>query len=308
MGNEIMGRQEMQKERIEKKERKKQEKMQANLMVQYVRELEKPEYDVLTKEEEVALMKRYREKGDTAARQELIKHNLRLIPFIVNRYNVYTSDVMDLIQVGNLGLLEAVENFDPTKDVRFASYAVFIVKKHIFGTISSDMNKVYIPFGMTNSINQYRRLLEEADKKEIELTDEQIMERLNIKPETLKTLKKAYAIEYISMEMPICHKSGKDQEQVYIADIISDDRIGDPAAGVIAENNFKIMLEALEILTPREYDIVTHVYGLGCEKESSRTLSERYGISMERVCQIRKHACGKMKKYFNSQGVYSFEV
>ena len=298
----------MQEERIEKKEKKKENKMQVNLMVQYVKELEKPEYDVLSKEEELDLMRRYRENGDLEARQELIKHNLRLIPFIVNKYNVYSSDTMDLIQVGNLGLLEAVENFDPTKDVRFASYAVFIVKKHIFGTVSSDMNKVYIPFGMVNNINQYRRLLEEADKKEIELTDEQIMKELKIKPETLKTLKKAYAIEYISMEMPICHKGSRTQEQVYIADVIADDRVEDPAAGVIAENNFKIMLEALEILTPREYDIVTHVYGLGCKKESSRTLSKRYGVSMERICQIRKHACEKMKKYFNSQGVYSFEI
>ena len=82
---------------------------QNELLVEYLKELEKPEYDVLKKDEEIKLMHAFRDSGDMNAREELIKHNVRLVPYLIRQYNVYSSDLMDLIQAGNVGLLEALD-------------------------------------------------------------------------------------------------------------------------------------------------------------------------------------------------------
>lgn len=267
----------------------------------YLRAIGQPEYDVLTKEQEAELMRKYRNEGDLEAKNQLIMHNARLIPFIMAQNHIYTPDPMDMIQAGNMGLIEAVENFNPDEGTRLGTYASFIIKKYMMNAITTDLNKVYIPFGMTHKIEKYKQLKARVERENRELTDELIMEELKIGATTLKTLKTALNIEYASMSAVI----GSDSDgKIYVADLIEDDNISEFERELVAEDNHKLLLSALGKLNPREYDIVTSTYGFGCEKMSSRQLAEKYAISMERVCQIRKQACNKMKSIFNRQGVY----
>ena len=275
-------------------------------LAEYLKMLEGPEYAVLKKSDEYQLVKAFRETGDLAARDQIILHNSKLVPYLIRQYNIYTSDPMDLIQAGNVGLLEALEKYDPDKGVRFGTYAVFVVRKHIFGAVSDDLNKAYIPFTMNYLLGKYRQLLEHAKKTETELTDEYIMDFLKINnTATLSTLKAAAAIEYSSLNAPI---GSDDEGKTYIADVIPDYDAESLDKELIREDNHNLLLEALSKLTPREYDIVTHTYGFECEKQSSKDLAKKYGISNERVYQIRKHANAKMKKIFNKNGIYSAEV
>ena len=144
--------------------------------------------------------------------------------------------------------------------------------------------------------------MERAIKDDVELTDEYIIEKLDINPTTLKTLKMAASIEYTSMSSPI----GSDADgKTYIEDIIPDYMNEEMDRQLMEEDAHKLLLEALSKLTPREHDIVVHTYGFECEKQNSRDLAKKYGVSMERVYQIRKHACGKMEKIFKKNGIYS---
>lgn len=267
----------------------------------YLKELEKPEYDVLDKETERKLIEEYATTGSIEAKNALVMHNARLIPFIIRQYGIFTSDIMDLIQAGNIGLIEAVENFNPNETCRLGTYASFLIKKHILSATTSDLNKVYIPYGMSNKMDKYRQLREKAKRNNIELTDELVMAELGVSKSTLATIKRADSIEYASLSTPI----GSDESgKIYLADIIPDDTISDFERELTAEENHNILLIALGHLTPREHDIIISTYGLGCDKRNSRELAVQYGVSMERICQIRKMACQKMRKVFHDNGVY----
>lgn len=277
---------------------------QSGLLSEYLKMLEGPEYEVLQKDEEQELVKRYK-SGDKKARDQLVTHNFKLIPYIINQYNIYTSDPMDLIQAGNVGLLEAADSYDPSKGTRFATYAVYIIKKHILGAVSADLNKLYIPFGMTYKLNKYRQLTEIAQKENRVLTDEELILLLDINKVTLNTLKTAASIEYASLSAPI--RTDTDGK-TYLADTIPDNESCNLDKNLLAEENHKLLIEALSELTPREYDIVVHTYGFDCDKQSSRYLAEKYHITMERVYQIKKRACEKMRATFNDKGVYGIDV
>ena len=275
-----------------------------SLLNEYLKELEKPEYDVLSKEDEYTLFKAFYDKGDSRAREEIIKHNFRLVPFLIKQYNLYTSDPMDLVQAGNIGLLEALENYNPDKGVRFATYAVFVVRKHIMSAVSDDVNKVYIPFTMNYMVSKYKQMLEQAKKEERELTDEEAMKKLKMNATTFKTLKTAAVIEYSSLNVLV----GTDADgKTYIGDLIPDTESESLDKKMIAEDNHKLLITALNKLTPREYDIVIHLYGFECDKMSPKQLATKYGVSSERIYQICKKAKGKMKNTFNKEGIYGVE-
>lgn len=274
---------------------------QNELLVEYLKELEKPEYDVLKKDEEIKLMHAFRDSGDMNAREELIKHNVRLVPYLIRQYNVYSSDLMDLIQAGNVGLLEALDNYDPTKGVRFGTYACFVVRKHILCAVSDDVNKVYIPFSMNYLLSRYRQMLENAKKTDTELSDEYVITQLNINNITLKTLKTAASIEYSSLTAPV---SSDTEGKIYIQDMIPDPNTEDIDKDLMEEDMHNMLQQALGKLTSREYDIIIHMYGIDCDKLTSRELAQKHHISNERVYQIRKQACGKMKKIFNRNHIY----
>lgn len=278
---------------------------QNKLFIEYMKELEKPEYDVLAKEEEFRLMKDYLDSGNEESKEQIIKHNLRLVPYVVKQYNIYTSDPMDLIQAGNIGLLEAFKNFNPDEGVRFGTYAIFIVRKHVLNVATTDANKVYIPYAMNAYVEKYKKIMEQASKKEIELTDEEIMAEMKIKPATLKTVRMAVSIEYLSMDIPI----GSDAcGKTYVSDIVQDENIEDFTSNVEREEMHEFLVEALEGLKPREYDIVVHSFGWnGYQKQSSKELANKYGITMERICQVRKQACEKMRLKFKKQGIVSVD-
>lgn len=275
-----------------------------SLLNEYLKELEKPEYDVLSKEDEYALFKAFMDKGDLMAREEIVKHNFRLVPFLIKQYNLYTSDPMDLVQAGNIGLLEALDNYNPDKGVRFATYAVFVVRKHIMSAVSDDVNKVYIPFTMNYMVNKYRQMLEQAKKEERELSDEEAMAKLKMNAGTFKTLKTAALIEYSSLNVMV----GTDADgKTYIGDLIPDIDSECLDKNIIAEDNHNLLIAALNKLSPREYDIVIHLYGFQCDKMSPKQLAIKYGVSSERIYQICKKAKSKMKTMFNNEGIYGVD-
>ena len=260
----------------------------------YLKEFRK--YQPLSLDEEMVLIKDYRENGNIDSRDKLILHNVNFVINRVKKLNVYTSDTTELIQSGILGLIEAVEMFDPDKNVKLVTYAIHSIRKQTLKTVNFDKNKVYIPEYLINLIPAYRKLVADATKKGIELTDEDIMLALDIKQQRLDCLKKTVAIEYTSFNMPVGNDEG--DSKTYIGDIIPDENLEDMDTPIIGEENHAVLLKALQNLNPREYDVVTHLFGFNCRPMSSAELSMKYNVSKERICQIKKNALKKMRKTF----------
>lgn len=259
-------------------------------------------YDVLTLEEEMRLMRDYKENGNIDARDKLVLHNVKFIIKMVKAYNVYTSDTIELVQAGILGLMEAIEIFDVSRENRLTTYGIHFIRKHILKVVNFDKDKVYFPDYITNLRPAYKKLLAEYNKAGIELTDEDAMIRLNIKKPTLDCLKKAMAIDYTSFDKPV----GNDGDsKTYIGDMIPDDKNEALDIPMIEEENHYILLEALNTLNEREKFIVTHLFGFECMKMTSEQLSKKYSVSKERICQIKKNALRKMKKVFENNNVYN---
>ena len=269
----------------------------------YLKEFRK--YQPLTLEEEIQLYKDYRENGNYDSRDKLILHNVNFVINRVKKMNVYTSDTTELIQSGILGLIEAVEMFDPDKNVKIVTYAVHSIRKQTLKTVNFDKNKVYIPEYLINLIPAYRRLIADATKKGIDLTDEDIMLALDIKQQRLDCLKKTIAIEYTSFNMPVGNEEGEGK--TFIGDIIPDENCEPMEAPVVAEENHEVLIKALQTLNPREYDVVVRLFGFNCKPMSSAELSEKYNVSKERICQIKKNALKKMKKVFIRNDIDSID-
>ncbi|MEE0929989.1 MAG: sigma-70 family RNA polymerase sigma factor [Acutalibacteraceae bacterium] len=273
------------------------------LVNEYLKTLKGPEYNILSKSEELELFEKYR-AGDMNAKDQIIIHNLRFVPYLIKKYNIYSSDVMDLIQAGNMGLVEAIERFMPEKGMRFASYAMFVIRKYLFNEISSEKNRVYIPFGMNYKIHKYNRMIHRAEKMGTEVSDKELMKCLELTDSTLQLLKDTVAYQYTSLDstMNVGGRTGLPSEKIRLIDTVADES-DDLDTSLILQNTHKVLANALKILSAREYDVIVHMYGFEAEKEPVIDIAKRYNITPERVYQIKKQACKKIKKNFDKNGV-----
>ena len=295
-GSEFMKEKDNKQQMIERQEA---------ILNDYLKEIGKPEYDVLDREEEARLIRLYKEKGDLDAKEQVILHNIRLVPYLIRSYNIYSSDPMDLIQSGMVGLIEALDKFDVNNDVRFGSYALYAIRKHVLNTVSNDLNKVYIPFGMTYYTEKYKKMKKAAEKEGKVLSDEEAIEILGLNSTTFNSVKATAAIEYVSLSAPLVSDG---EGKTFVLDLIPDPDTIEPDRDMMVEEQHNILVEALQVLPPRDYDIIVHTFGFGCDKEPAKEMADRYGITVERVYQIKKGACNKLRKAFKRNGITNPEL
>ena len=255
----------------------------------YMREISKT--PLLTTEEEVDLAARIK-KGDKEARTLMIKANLRLVVKIAQDYSNYGLPLQDLISEGNIGLIKAVERFDPAKGGKLSTYGSWWIKQSIKRALANQSKTIRLPVHMVDKIAKLRRIsrmLTEANGREP--TDEELCEETGISRKKLTMLKRA-AQRPTSLDAPV----GDDESSSY-AEIIGDERAVNPLDALSDKNMHGELDDLLEVLNERESKIIDARFGLG--GKTPMTLEEvgrEFGVTRERIRQLQNIALDKMRK------------
>jgi RNA polymerase primary sigma factor len=255
----------------------------------YVREIGQTK--LLTPKEEVQLARRI-QKGDAAAREHMIKANLRLVVKIARDYENYGLPLLDLINEGNMGLMRAVEKFDPRKGAKLSTYAAWWIKQSIRRALSDQSKTIRIPVHATDKLLHIRRT---ATKLEEELgrepTPEEIGDELDIPAKQVRQLQTA-AIRPASLDAPL-----GDDESNRVADVIADERATNPYEELEEKTNADMVREVINILDPREMTILRYRFGLdGGGEKTLEEVGEKFGVTRERIRQIQNVALRKLRR------------
>jgi RNA polymerase primary sigma factor len=246
---------------------------------------------LLTREEEVKLAKRI-QRGDQAARQHMIKANLRLVVKIAHDYSNYGLPLLDLISEGNIGLMKAVERFDPTKGGKLSTYAAWWIKQSIKRALANQSKTIRLPVHLVDKIARMRRISNQlTEELGREPTDEELAEELNMPAAKVAKLRTA-AIRPASLDARV----GFEEDAGSLGDLISDVNSPDPFKQLESSNLKNEIAELLPLLDERELNILNLRFGLDGKKELTlEEVGEKFKVTRERIRQLQNIALRKLR-------------
>jgi RNA polymerase primary sigma factor len=242
--------------------------------------------ELLSHEEEIDLSKRAKQ-GDGRARQRLIEKNLRLVVSVAKRYRGYGLPFEDLIQEGNIGLMKAVEKFDPDRGFRFSTYATWWIRQAVQRAVADKGRTIRVPVHMTEKIRKVGRAMSElAVEHEREPTEEEVARRLGWDPEEVRLTMSAMP-DATSLNQPVSSEDTASQ----LGDFIEDERVSDTPDTVMREMETAHLKEAIERLPERARYVLVRRYGLDDREPATLAeLGDELDISRERVRQLQREA------------------
>ena len=253
----------------------------------YLREIN--EVLLLTQEEEQRLAYAI-EKGDLESRDRMVRANLRLVVNIARGYTGKGLSLQDLIEEGNLGLLRAVEGFDPSMGTRFSTYASYWIKQSIKRALINSGKTIRIPAYMVELLSKWRRaglrLSEELGRTP---TPEEVARVLGLPRKKLPIIKKAIMISNMTPQT--------DQPDVgwTLGEMIMDERMRSPDEEMLESDNLMFVMEQLELMDIRESTVLKMRFGLGGhESRTLKEIGEALGLTRERVRQIETEALNRL--------------
>lgn len=255
----------------------------------YLQEIGK--VDLLTPEDEVTLAKLIKQ-GDQAALEKLTKANLRFVVSVAKQYQNQGLSLSDLINEGNLGLIKAAQRFDETRGFKFISYAVWWIRQSILQALAEQSRIVRLPLNKVGSLNKINRAFSELEQQfEREPSPEELASILEIPSEEVETTL-GVAARHVSMDAPFI-----DGEDNTLLDVLEN--IGTPSTdnGLEYRESLRNEIErSLGTLTDRQADVIKLYFGIGVEHPMSlEDIGEKFGLTRERVRQIKDKAINKLR-------------
>ena len=255
----------------------------------YLREI--GQVKLLTPEEEVQLAARIK-RGDVEARSLMIRANLRLVVKIAHDYEGFGLPLLDLISEGNIGLMKAVERFDPTKGSKLSTYGAWWIKQAIKRALANQSKTIRLPVHLVDKISKMRRsalkLQEELGR---EPNDEELAEELGLSPTRVNLLRSA-AARPASLDAPM----GEDDSNSY-GEIVEDEKTETPYEELEGKTLILMLQDMVQELEERESTILRYRFGLdGGQERTLEDVGARFGVTRERVRQIQNIALQKLRR------------
>ena len=253
---------------------------------------------LLTAEEEAALARRVR-KDDFEARQIMIERNLRLVVNIAKHYLNRGIPLLDLVEEGNLGLMHALEKFDPERGFRFSTYATWWIRQNIERAIMNQSRTIRLPVHVVKELNQVLRAQRhiEADCNG-ESSLEQIANRLGKTIEEVRSIL-ALGEHTASLDAPL-----DIDPTLSIGESLADEHQASADVQIQCSEVEQLVREWLAMLNDKQRMVIRHRYGIDeCELLTLEELAERLELTRERVRQIQLEALGQLRRILRRRGI-----
>ncbi len=255
----------------------------------YLREIS--QVPLLTPKEEIKLAGQIK-RGSKKAREKMITANLRLVVKIAHDFSNYGLPLLDLVSEGNIGLMKAVERFDPMKGGKLSTYASWWIKQSIKRALANQSKTIRLPVHLVDKIGKIRRVSAQmTEELGREPSNDELAEELGLSEAKVAHLKNV-AVRPASLDAKI-----SADDDTSFGDLVSDERAEDPFAALRDKDLREEVGDLLDVLDPRERKIISFRFGLGGGKE--RTLEEvghKFGVTRERIRQLQNIALLKMRK------------
>jgi RNA polymerase primary sigma factor len=255
----------------------------------YLREI--GQVKLLTPQEEIELAAKIK-KGDKKAREQMIKANLRLVVKIARDYEGIGLPLLDLINEGNIGLMKAVERFDPAKGGKLSTYGSWWIKQSIKRALANQSKTIRLPVHLVDKISKMRkaalRLQEELGR---EPTEEELGEELGVTAFRIAQMRVA-ATRPASLDAPI-----GDEESSSFAEVVEDENADSPYERLEEKGVTRMLEDMVKSLAPREEGILRARFGLdGASPKTLEEVGDKLGVTRERVRQLQNQALDKLRK------------
>ena len=253
----------------------------------YLKDISK--YPLLTAEEEKEIAKKSL-SGDKIAKDKLIKANLRFVVSVAKQYQNQGIPLIDLINEGNIGMIKAAAKFDPDKGYKFISYAVWWIRQAILSSLSDKSRTIRLPVNQIHILNKINKITQEYEKKyERVPNNEELSKILNIPANKIDAIINSNN-RIVSVNTPF-----KDEEEGTLIDIIPNTNSPKSDDKLMEESKKKNIELILNSVGDREHDILIMFFGLGCYQMTLEEIGRKFGITSERVRQIKEKAIRSLK-------------
>lgn len=250
---------------------------------------------MITPEKEVELTKRIK-LGDKAAANELVTANLRFVISVAKQYQNKGLDLVDLIQEGNIGMLEAAYKFDETRGYRFISYAVWWIRQSIMRAISEQCRTVRVPMSQIVNMSKINKMSEKFEQENDRAPSmEEIEEKTNLNRKKIN-MSLASTYRSVSLESPL-----RDEDVSCLLDVLPNDN-SESTDTTALKSDLIIEIEyILSKLSYREQDVLRMSFGIGMQTMSNDEIANRFGIGGERVRQIQHSAINHIRSKYKNE-------
>lgn len=256
---------------------------------EYLKDISK--IKLLTPEEEKKVGELAKQGSKTAV-DKLVTSNLRFVVSVAKQYQNQGIDLIDLIQAGNTGLIEAANRFDVDKGFRFISYAVWWIRQAIIQSLSDNSRVIRLPISQIHSASKINKAISDFEQKNQRIPSEEELEKiLGIPANKINKILNSES-KMLSIDTPF-----KDEEEGTLVDVIPNSNSPKADSLIEKEHKTKEINMLLNTLNDREHDIIRMYFGIGCFPVTLEEIGEKFGVTYERIRQIKEKALKELRKH-----------